>query len=147
MALLQPEKGIRSLLMASSSVQALCGATPTVAPLTAIPRNATMPYIAFQRMNAETMHHLGGVASSGLWMGSTEVTVFAESHDNAVAVAAAMRGVLDGNDNASVTISGDSVTFERLHFAEEDIEAFDPSDASDTRIHTVTQRYEWSARP
>lgn len=147
MAFLQPEKGIRYQLVNAAAVQAICGASPVVAPVTAIPRNAVMPFITYNRTSGSPMHYMGGVAASGLWMGSTEVTAYAETYDGAVALANAARGVLDGNDSATATISGDSVTFERLRLESETIESFDPADASDSRVHTVTQLYEWSARP
>ncbi len=147
MAFLTPEKAMRSLIRANASVQALANADTTCAPIDDIPRNALMPFIGYRRIEASTEHYMGGVAASGLWMGSSEITVFAETMDAAQSLADAVRAVLDGNDNATVTIGGNACTFERLHLSREDVQTFDPKDSSDSRVHTVTQEYEWSCRP
>lgn len=147
MAFLRPESAMRSLVRANATVQSLANSDTTFCPLDDVPRNAAMPFMCYQRLQAGTTHHMGGVTASGLWQGTTEITIFAETMDAACSLADAVRAVLDGNDNATVTISGNTCTFERLHLAREDVETFDGKDASDTRVHTVTQEYEWSARP
>lgn len=147
MAYLRPESAMRKLLRDAAGVQAALASDLVVCPLGAAPVNALMPHIQYRRLSADTQHHLGGVSSSGLWMGRTELIVFAETLDAAVTAADAMRTVLDGAEPVTVTIGSDSVTFERLFLSNEDEEVFDPSDSSDTRIFTITQEYEWSARP
>lgn len=147
MGYLRPESAIRKLLKDAAGVQAALGSDQVVCPLGAAGRNALYPHIQYQRLSAQPEHHLGGVSSSGLWMGRSEFTVFADSPDAAIAAADAMRTALDGAEPVTVTIGGDSVTFERLFLSNEDEETFDPADDSDTRIFTITQEYEWSARP
>jgi hypothetical protein len=147
MAFLRPESAMRSLVRANATVQSLANADTTFCPIDDVPRNALMPFMCYQRIEASPEHHMGGVSSSGLWMGTTEISVFAETMDAACSLADAVRAVLDGNDSATVTISGNTCNFERLHLRREDIETFDPKDSSDSRVHVVTQEYEWSARP
>ena len=147
MGYLRPESAIRKLLKDSAGVVATLASDQVVCPLGAAPRNALYPHIQYQRLSAQPMHYLGGVSSSGLWMGRSEYTVFADTADAAIATADAMRTALDGAEPVTVTIGSDSVTFERLFLSNEDEEVFDPADASDTRVFTITQEYEWSARP
>lgn len=147
MGYLRPESAIRKLLRDSAGIQAVLPSEVTVCPLEDVPRNVAMPYITYKRMNASTAHHMGGVSNSGLWMGRTDITVFALTIDSAIAVADAIRAVLDGTEPETVTIGSDSVTFERMHLSDEDSDVYEPADASDSRVHLITQEYEWSAKP
>ena len=147
MGYLRPESAIRKLLKDSAAVTATLASDQVVCTFGAASQTALYPHIQYRRINAEPLHHLGGVSSSGLWFGTSEFVVYADSPDAAIATADAMRGVLDGAEPVTVTIGGDSVTFERLFLANEEEDVFDPSDESDTRIFTITQEYEWSARP
>jgi hypothetical protein len=147
LAFLRPEAAMRSLIRASATVQALMDSDVTVAPVEDVPREASLPFITYRRINGSTQHHMGGVSSSGLWMGTTEIIMYADTQAAAWALADAVRGVLDGKDSGTVTVGSDSATFERCHLSNEDTDVFDPRDDSDERVHTVRQEYEWSIRP
>jgi hypothetical protein len=147
MAFLHPEFAIRKLLRDAAAVVAANNADNTVCSIDAVPRNVVMPFVTYQRIQATTNHHMGGVVSSNLMMGTTEVSAFAESYEAAMTLADAIRATLDGAEIVTVTVAGNSATFERLHLNREDVDITEPSDASDSRVVTVTQEYEWSARP
>jgi hypothetical protein len=146
MAYLRPEYGIRKLLRESAAVIAASNADITVCPVDDVPRNVSMPFITYLRISGEPAHHLGGVDAGGFWQGRTEFVAYAETKAQADTLANAMRTTLDGAEPVTVTISADSVVFQRLHLVSEDDETFNPSDASDSRVHTVTQEYEWSTK-
>lgn len=146
MAYLRPEYAIRKLLRESAAVIAASNTEITVCPIDDVPRNVAMPFVTYSRISATPAHHLGGVDAGGFWQGSTEVVAYAETKAQADSLGTAMRTTLDGAEPVTVTISADSVTFQRLHLISEDDETFNPSDASDSRVHTVTQEYEWSTK-
>lgn len=147
MAFLHPEFAIRKLLRDAAAVVAANNADNTVCSIDAVPRNAQMPFVTYQRIQGSTEHHMGGVTNSGLWMGNTEITAFAETYDAAMSLADAIRATLDGAEPVTVTIGGNSTTFDRIHLNREEVDVTDPSDGSDSRVVAVTQEYEWSCRP
>ena len=145
MGYLRPEYAMRKLLRESAAVIAASNTDITVCPVDDVPRDVLMPFITYLRNNAEPAHYMGGVAASGHWQGNTEFTAYAETKAAADTLADAIRATLDGAEIVTVTIGGDSVQFRRLHLMREDDETFNPADGSDSRVHTVTQEYEWSA--
>lgn len=147
MAFLLPEYAMRKLLRDDAAVQAAMNSQYTVCPVEDVPRDVEMPFITYKRLNGSTQHHMDGVASSGLWMGTSEIVCYAESFEGAYALANAARAVLDGAETVTVTVGADSCTLERLHLSNEDTEVYDPADASDSRVHVVRQEYDWSIRP
>lgn len=146
MAFLRPERAFRKLIRESATMQAVLNADYTVAPMDAIPRNALMPYIGYRRISGGPEHHLTGPATSGMYMGSTEFYIFAETMDSAENIAEALRSVLDAKARQTVTIGSDSVIIDRLMHETEDVEAFYPADGSDSMVYVITQEYSWSVR-
>lgn len=147
MAFLHPEFAMRKLLRDAAAVVAANNADNTVCSIDAVPRNAVMPFVTYQRIQATTNHHMGGVVASNLMMGNTEITAFAETYEQAMTLADAIRLTLDGAEPVTVTVGSNSATFERLHMNREEVDITEPSDASDSRVVTITQEYEWSCRP
>lgn len=146
MAYLRPEHAFRKLLRESAAVIAASNSDITVCPVDDVPRNVAMPFVTYLRNDAAPAHYMGGVDAGGFWQGDTEFTAYAETKLAAETLANAIRTTLDGAEPVTVTISADSVTFQRVHLIREEDESFNPSDASDSRVHTVTQEYEWSAK-
>lgn len=146
MAYLQPEDGIRELLLTETDVTDLL-ADDVIAPLEDIPRTAEMPYIGIMRESADPAHHLGGVVASELWQGESEVVSFADTKVEATDLADAVRGVLDGAEVTTATVGSNSVTFTRLHLMTEQQETIRPSEGSERAVYTVIQRYGWAAQP
>lgn len=146
MAFLHPEFAIRKLLRDAAAVVAANNTENTVCSVEDVPRDVEMPFVTYQRIQGSTEHHMGGVTASGLMMGTTQVTAFAETYDSAMTLADAIRVTLDGAEPVTITIGSNSATFERLHLSREEVDVVDPKDASDSRVFTVTQEYEWSAR-
>lgn len=147
MPYLTPEFAMRKLLRDNAGVQAAINSAQTVCPVEDVPRDVDMPFATYRRLNASTQHYMGGVATSGLWMGTTEMVYYAETFEAAYSLANAARAVLDGAELATVTVGSDSCTIERMHLTNEDTEVFEPADASDSRVHVVRQEYDWSIRP
>lgn len=147
MAFLHPEHALRKLIRDSAAVVAANNTENTVCSIDAVPRDVSMPFVTYQRIQASTEHHMGGVTASNLMMGTTEISAFAETYDAAVSLADAIRGALDGAEPVTVTIGGNSTTFDRLHLNREDVDVTDAKDTSDSRVVTITQEYEWSCRP
>ena len=147
MAFLHPEFAMRKLLRDAAAVVAANNADNTVCSIDAVPRNAVMQFVTYQRIQATTNHHMGGVVASNLMMGNTEITAFAETYEQAMTLADAIRLTLDGAEPVTVTVGSNSATFERLHMNREEVDITEPSDASDSRVVTITQEYEWSCRP
>lgn len=147
MAFLTPEYGLRSRLAADATVQSNLNSSNTIAPLDSVPRDEPFNFLTYERTNAQTEHHMGGVSSSGLWQGVTEIVAWSETLDSAQGLADAVRASLDGQESFSATVGADSVTFTRCHLQSEEVDTFASGDGSDEYVYAITQTYEWAATP
>lgn len=147
MAMLRPEYGIRKLLVDTAAVTSLLGDSDGIGPMGNLSRVARMPYIGVQRSGGAPEHHLGGVSASGLWQGGSEVTVFAETPEDAHAVSEAVRAALDGGQGTTATVGADSVTFTLLNLIDTDDGMVPPKDGSDDAIYMDTLEFEWGVEP
>lgn len=105
---------------------------PNVAPLSAV-----KPYITFFIISEEHEHHMGG--ASGLAHPTVQFDIWADSNQDAEAIAEQIRDVCDGYRGTV-----DSVNIRRMHLESRQTGITAPLDGSDAAVHRVTVDYSMS---
>lgn len=125
------EQGLMALLADDAAVSALVGERirPHVAPQT-----DAFPLVTYRRKSAKHEHHMHG--ASGLCIAEVEITAYAKSYAEVIALREAIRRRIDGF-RGIVTITPDDVTIRKC-FLDSDSESYlESEDANQFGIYGV----------
>ena len=128
---------IRKLLVDNAAVSALVGSQ--VYPQSA-PETAVLPYIVYNRIDGEHLHQM--TAASGLVRTLIQVDSFSKDYLQMVDLADKSRLALDGFQNTSVTVGGDTARVDSIWLQDNEDGFERPTDATDEGFHRRIQDYE-----